>query len=140
MKLFKLKSQRQRVYERLFPYAKDHLSQIKVEMGDYNGFNKCQHVARQRLEKGEANTIIVVLSFTPKAAVNVHFINRKGKTYIDHTLGYLSQKNIYFFVEELSSEKASSDMNKLLNHYKDFYLSHFTPFEKFIYRINRNHI
>ena len=139
------KSQRQIVYERAEKYAKEHLKKINVSMGDYDGGQKCHHVARHRLETGEHEILAIALSFVPKSGVNVHFVNRKNSKqdqYVDNTLGYLSKSDIYYLISEHTLEEIQDDdMVKLLVNIKEKILSKlFTDKEKKELGINSTHI
>jgi len=108
------------VYERAFPYAKKHFKKIKVNMGKYDGSQKCQHISRQLLEEGNADTLVVTLSFVPRSGVNVHMINRVGRKFIDNTLGYLSKANTYYLMSEHDLEDLQSvNMSKMLTQTKE---------------------
>jgi len=139
------KSQRQIVYERAEEYAKEHLKKINVSIGDYDGSQKCQHVARHRVETGEYKILATTLSFVPKSGVNVHFINRKNskqEQYVDNTLGYLSKRNTYYLISEHTLKEIQDDnMVKLLVNIKEKILSKlFTNKEKKELGINSTHI
>lgn len=141
------KSQRQLVYEKLLPYAKENLKKIKVSSGDYVGNKMCHHNARQRLENGDCDLLAVTLSFVPKSGVNLHMINNCGGKYIDHTLGYLSQFNTYYLIKEYPLKELKkmdthkSGMLDLLNNYKDeILLKVFTMEEIKDLGITREHI
>src|SRR3972149_5054747 len=110
-------TKRQIVYERAEKYAKDNLEKIDVVMGSYDGSQKCQHVARQCVETNLGTNLVVTLCFVPRSGVNVHFINYDYKTMkcIDNTLGYLSKRNTYYFVDEFTlHELEDRDMSKML--------------------------
>jgi len=118
------KTNRQIVYETAWQYALDKsLEWLDVEPGDYDGSQKCQHIARHRLEFDDDITkIALVFSFVPKSGVNIHFINwnKKLGKYIDHTLGYLSQRNTYVLLEEWFLEDIKdTNMNQLLKDKKE---------------------
>lgn len=135
------KSQRQIVYEKAEEYAKKNLTKIRVQMGDYDGSQRCQHVARHRLETKECSRLAIVLSFVPNSGVNVHMINF-NKKYIDHTLGYLSKKNVYYLIKEYElKDLIDVKMSKLLIQYKEEMLNNlFTKKEKVDLGIALNHI
>jgi len=136
------KSQRQIVYERAEKYAKEHLKKINVSMGDYDGGQKCQHVARHRLETEECSKLVVALSFVPKSGVNVHIINFGETKYIDHTHGYLSKRNTYYLIKEYELEEIKDEnMSKFLTHHKEEMLNKlFTSKERTDLKINLNNI
>ena len=114
-----MKTKRQIIFERAEIYAKKNLQLINVEMGDYEGSQKCHHVARHRLETGECSKLAVVLSFVPKSGVNLHMINWGDDRYIDHTLGYLSRRNFYYLIKEYGLEDLRDTlMIKLLKKFK----------------------
>ena len=71
----KIKSPRQIVYEQALPFAEKNYKKIAVKIGHYDGSQRCQHISRQLLEEGAADTVAVTLSFVPKSGVNVHMIN-----------------------------------------------------------------
>ncbi|KKU54757.1 MAG: hypothetical protein UX77_C0026G0004 [Parcubacteria group bacterium GW2011_GWA1_47_11] len=135
------KTPRQIVYERALPFAEKNYKKISVIMGRYDGSQKCQHVARHTLEEG-ADTVAITLSFVPKSGVNVHFINRIGKKYIDHTLGYLSKRNTYYLMSEHSlKELRDTLMSKMLENTKEEVLSKlFTKKERKDFDIDHSHI
>ena len=93
------------VYDKMLPYAEKNLKKIKVLPGVYLGNKKCYHNARQRLETGESEAVCFVLSFIPRSGVNIHAVNKVGDTYVDNTLGYLSQFNNYFLIKEYLLEE-----------------------------------
>ena len=137
-----VKSQRQIVYERALPFAEKNYKKIAVKMGRYDGSQRCQHVSRQLLEEGGADTVAVTLSFVPNSGVNVHMINRVGNEYIDNTLGYLSKKNTYYLISEYTLEDlADTNMSKMLLKLKEDELSKlFTDSERKELGIETSHI
>ena len=138
-----IKPQRQVVYERTLPFAEKNYRKIAVEMGRYDGSQKCQHISRQLLEEGAADTVAVTLAFVPNSGVNVHFINRLGNgSYIDHTLGYLSKRNTYYLISEHALEELEdTNMSKMLLEVKEKVLSElFTEQERKESGIELSHI
>lgn len=114
------KTQRQIVFERALPFAEKNYKKIEVKMGRYDGSQKCQHVSRQLLEEGNADTVAVTLSFVPNSGVNVHFINRIGNDYIDNVLGYLSKANTYYLISEHTLDELQGiNMSKMLTDIKE---------------------
>lgn len=139
------KTQRQIVYERAEKYAEKHLKKIKVLMGDYDGSQKCHHIARHRLETGEYEILAITLSFVPKSGVNVHFINKKNSeqgNYVDNTLGYLSKKNTYYLISEhtLKEIQGENMVKSLVNNKEKILNKLFTNKEKKELGINLTHI
>ena len=133
------------VYTKALSYAKEKLVPIPVEMGEYEGSQKCQHVARQFLEEGRADSVVAALSFIPQKnaeAVNVHFINKKGEVFVDNTLGYLSKDNEYFLIKEFSLKDLENvKMTALLLTIKDETLSNlFSKKELKKFKITTAHI
>lgn len=118
-----MKSKRQIVYEKAFPFAQANLQKIEVQMGEYDGSGKCQHVARNLAEKDRSLSVSAVLSFVPKSGMNVHFVNKdKDGQYIDNTLGYLSKRNIYFLLKDYDNNYLINEdihMDKLLTEWKE---------------------
>lgn len=126
-------------------YAQDNLVKISVEPGDYDGSQKCHHIARHRLEFGlKYKEMIMCLCFVPKSGVNIHFVNRTHiETYIDNTLGYLTNRNIYFLIYRyfLNKETLNMDMNKLLRGSKTEWIDKlFTKKEQKKWGITTEHI
>lgn len=105
----KKKTQRQIVYEKALKYADENFTKIDVKFGKYDGSQRCQHVSRQLLEEGNADTVAVTLSFVPNSGVNVHFINKVNGEYVDNTLGYLSKNNFYYLISEHTLEELQKD-------------------------------
>lgn len=103
------KTQRQLVYEKALEYAKKYLIKIDVKFGKYDGSQRCHHISRQLLEEGNADTVVVTLSFIPNSGVNVHFINKVDGEYVDNTLGYLSKKNFYYLISEHTLVELQND-------------------------------
>jgi hypothetical protein len=118
-----MKSKRQVIYEKAYPYASEKLKKINIKPGDYDGSGKCQHVARNWAEKDGNLTVSAVLSFVPKSGMNVHFVNKNNEgEYIDNTLGYLSKRNIYFLLEDYDNNHLIDEdihMDKLLIEWKE---------------------
>lgn len=140
----KKKTQRQIVYERALKYADEHFTKIDVKFGKYDGSQRCQHISRQLLEEGNADTAAVTLSFVPNSGVNVHFINKVNNEYVDNTLGYLSKKNFYYLISEHTLEelqKNDVNMSKMLAEQKENILEElFTKDEMFEQDIRNEHI
>jgi hypothetical protein len=140
----KKKTQRQIVYEKALEYAEKHFTKIDVKFGKYDGSQRCQHISRQLLEEGNADTVVVTLSFVPNSGVNVHFINKVNNEYVDNTLGYLSKKNFYYLISEHTLEELQRDdvnMSKMLMNQKENILKElFTEDEMKNHDIRNDHI
>lgn len=99
------------------------LKWLDVKAGDYDGSQRCQHVARHRLEFDDDITkIALVFNFVPKSGVNIHFVNwnKKLRKHIDHTLGYLTNRNKYVYLEEWDFKALEdANMSKLLMEKKE---------------------
>lgn len=136
------KPQRQRVYERLLPYAKKHFTLIEVKAGEYNGYGRCHQIARHALETGKADTIAVTLSFLENSGVNVHYINSINGEYVDNTLGYLSKANTYYLIREGGKKEFDKvDMIQDIRNQKISLLSElFTAEEILKYDITIHHL
>lgn len=96
------------VYERLLPYAEKSLEKIKVQAGNYMGNKKCYHNVRNEMEKDSEFgdfKLAMVLSFIPRSGVNVHATLVSGDRYIDNTLGYLSQFNNFYLLQEYTLDE-----------------------------------
>ena len=120
--IFLTMNKNRHVFELAEKWAKKNLTEIDVEGVEYDGGQRCQHVAMNSLVT-KSNNVIVTLMFIPKSGVRIHFLNKRGSVYEDSTLGYLTAYNTHyklaeFELNDLKDYEYPNGMNNLLREFK----------------------
>lgn len=131
------------IAKRIKQYCSTHLELLDkkdFELGMYMGNYKCHFNAVQKATEDSKNSVILVMSIGDNEQPIVHFINKRGKKFIDNTWGYQYQWFDYYFIKKVSPKEFETIYEILANTKEEIIHQCFSPIERLMFFIGNNEI